>query len=108
MTSRLPCPARWPRLRRQGRRQGAFPGPLVFALEDQPAEEAPAVAVLEHSREDVAVLCRDLWHLKLKAIGAAGAVPVLVLLREGQERADPGIGQAIAARVGALVVAEEL
>src|SRR5438132_7804085 len=81
----------------------------LLAFEDHAAEKTPAVAVLEHGGEHVVAMKADAREGELEAVGPAGAIPMLALLLEGEERADPGIDDAVAARIGvATAKAEEL
>jgi len=89
--------------------RGAGFGFVLEALEDDTAEEPPSIVVLEHRGQDIGSFGADGGHRELEAIGTAGAIPMLLLLLQGEERPDPRIDDAFAARIGiALAVAEQL
>src|ERR1041385_8288387 len=75
-------------------------GNFFLAFEDDAVEESAAGGGAENGRQHVGFGFVDLWEGELESVGAGGAVPAGALVFEGGDGADPGVGEARAARVG--------
>src|SRR5207245_3702913 len=75
-------------------------GNFFLAFEDDAVEESAAGGGAEHGGQDVGFGFISLRKSELEGVGAAGSVPAGALVFEGGAGADPGIGDAGAARHG--------
>ena len=85
------------------KRSGGWAGggaKLFLAFEHDAVEKSAAAGGAEHGGQDVAFGFVGRGIGELKGVGARGAVPAGALIFESGDGADPGIGEARAARVG--------
>src|SRR5688572_83844 len=72
---------------------------VFLAFEDDAVEKSAAGGGAERGGQDIRFCFVDLGEGKLEGVGAAGSVPAGALVFERGDGADPGIGEARAARV---------